>query len=144
MGFEKLIDKVSQAEQALEARERSVGADWRQLVRSWQAAWTPGRIVVAGLASGFLVGRARPMRQVTGGGALQLMSALAGIVASGNAAAAADGADQAARAAEGADAPAMTDSEAATRAYEDALQAEARAHAERLQAHERLRRSGLV
>ena len=31
MSFESLIDKVKQAESALEAKERETGADWRQL-----------------------------------------------------------------------------------------------------------------
>ena len=82
MGFNKLIDKVTQAEQALEARERNVGAQWRQLKASWRAAWTPGRIVVAGIASGFLVGRAQPLAGMTGGGVLQVMTALSGFIAS--------------------------------------------------------------
>ena len=96
MGFAKLIDKVTQAEQALEASERSVGADWRQLKTSWRAAWTPGRIVVAGLVSGFMVGRARTVVLMSGGG-MQLLSAISGLIASGSAQAAATGADDAAR-----------------------------------------------
>ena len=85
MGFEKLIDKVTQAEHALEARERSIGAAWRQLKTSWRAAWTPGRIIVAGLASGFLVGRARPLARTSGGGVLQMLTALSGLFAGGSA-----------------------------------------------------------
>ena len=99
MGFSKLIDKVTQAEQALEARERYVGAEWRQLKSAWRDAWTPGRIVVAGLASGFLVGRARTVG-LMGGGTMQVFSAISGLIASGSAQAAASGADDAARQAE--------------------------------------------
>lgn len=95
MGFAKLIDKVTQAEQALEANERSIGADWRQLKASWRAAWTPGRIVVAGLASGFLVGRARSFALIDGGGAMQLLGALGGLIANGIAQPAEDAARQA-------------------------------------------------
>ncbi len=85
MGFSKLIDKVTQAEQALEARERSVSADWQQLKVAWRQAWTPGRIVVAGLAGGFLAGRLplASMASATGGGVLQLVTALSGLVATG-------------------------------------------------------------
>lgn len=97
MGFEQLIEKVTQAEHALEARERSVGADWRQFKHSWRAAWTPGRIVVAGLASGFLVGRNNPLKRASGGGVLQLITALSGLMASGSAQAAANEAGQAAQ-----------------------------------------------
>lgn len=95
MSFQDLIAKVQQAERALEAHERRASADWRQLKSSWREAWTPARIVVAGVVSGFLVGRARPMRAVSGGGALQMVSALAGLFAGGNAQAAAEEAEQA-------------------------------------------------
>ena len=95
MSFDQLVTKVRQAENALEAQERHVAADWRQLKASWRAAWTPGRILVAGMLSGFLVGRAQPLRHVSGGGSLQLLSALAGLFAGGSAQAAAGEAEQA-------------------------------------------------
>src|SRR5690606_39981459 len=76
MGFEALIEKVQQAEAALEAQERSTAADWRQFSNAWRSLWTPGRSVLAGLASGLAVGSAEPLRKVGGGGALQLASAL--------------------------------------------------------------------
>lgn len=100
VSFEALIQKVRQAETALEARERQVGADWRQVKASWRAAWTPGRIVVAGLVSGFVVGRSEPLRRVGGGGTLQLLTALSGLFAGGSAQAAASEAEQAAKKAE--------------------------------------------
>ena len=62
MSFESLIDKVRQAETALEASERQAGANWRQFKVSWKQAWTPGRIVSIGLVSGFLVGKAEPAK----------------------------------------------------------------------------------
>jgi hypothetical protein len=52
MSFDALLQKVKQAETALEAQERQAAADWRQFKASWRAAWTPGRIVVAGLFAG--------------------------------------------------------------------------------------------
>jgi hypothetical protein len=97
MSFEQLIAKVEQAEHALEAQERRTAADYRQLQASWREAWTPGRIIVAGALSGFLVGRARPLRAVGGGGVLQLLSALAGLFAGGQAQAAAGEASDAAQ-----------------------------------------------
>ena len=97
MSFEQLIAKVEQAEHALEAHERRASADFRQLRASWREAWTPGRIIVAGAVAGFLVGRARPLRAVGGGGVLQLMSALAGLFAGGQAQAAAGEAADAAQ-----------------------------------------------
>lgn len=99
MRFEALITKVQQAEQALEASERNTVLQWRQLKRQWVSSWTPARIVVAGLVSGFIIGRARPMRVATGGGVLQLVTALSGLFASTSAHAAADEAEHAADAA---------------------------------------------
>ena len=100
MGFDALIEKVRQAETALEAQERRVGADWRQLRGSWRALWTPGRIVLAGLATGFMVGRAEPFKRAAGGGVLQLLTALSGMFAGGSAQAAANQAGEAADAAQ--------------------------------------------
>jgi hypothetical protein len=95
MSFDALIQKVKQAEAALEARERQTAADWRQLKSTWRDLWTPGRIVVAGLVSGFVVGRAEPFKRAAGGGVLQLISALSGLFAGGSAQAAASAADEA-------------------------------------------------
>ncbi|HVR82001.1 MAG TPA: hypothetical protein VHF02_07955 [Luteimonas sp.] len=90
MSFGALIEKVKQAETALEAQELQTAADWRQLKASWRASWTPGRIVIAGLLSGFVVAKVEPVKRATsGGGALQLMTALAGLFAGGSAQAAA-------------------------------------------------------
>jgi hypothetical protein len=97
MSFESLIDKVRQAETALEASERQAGANWRQFKVSWKDAWTPGRIVSFGLVSGFLVGKAEPAKRVVrGSGALQMLSAVAGLFAGGSAQAAAGHAQNAA------------------------------------------------
>jgi hypothetical protein len=97
MRFESLLEKVRQAETALEAKERQAGADWRQAKASWQSLWTPGRIVSVGLVSGFLVGKVEPSKRVVrGSGALQMLSAMAGLFAGGSAQAAAGHAEQAA------------------------------------------------
>ncbi len=100
MSFEQLIAKVEQAERALEAQERRVSADVRRLKSSWREAWTPGRIVIAGAVSGFLVGRARPLRIADGGNMLQMVSAIAGLFAGGSAQVAAAEAERAADATE--------------------------------------------
>ena len=101
MSFEKLLKKVEQAEDALEAQERRTAADWRQLKRSWKASWTPGRIVLAGLASGFLVGRAEAGKAMASGrGILRMLASLSALLASGQAQAAADEAEAAAETAE--------------------------------------------
>lgn len=107
MSFDALIQKVRQAETALEAQERRAGADWRQLRATWQALWTPGRIVVAGVVAGFIVGRAEPFKRAAGGGVLQLVTALSGLFAGGSAQAAAGEAGEAADAAQAAQAEAQ-------------------------------------
>ena len=99
MSFHALIAKVEQAEQALEARERRASAQWQQVKSIWRDSWTPSRIVIAGLASGFLVGRAKPLRLAGSGGLLNLVTALSGLLASGSAQVAAESAEQAADAA---------------------------------------------
>ena len=100
MSFGALIEKVRQAETALEAKERQAAADWRQLKASWRASWTPARIVIAGLVSGFIVGKAEPLKRTGGSGVLQLLSALAGLFAGGSAQVAAGEAEHAAETAE--------------------------------------------
>lgn len=109
MSFDALIEKVRQAEQALEASERRASDDWQRFKLEWRDAWTPGRIVIAGFVSGFAVGRARPLRVATGGGVLQMITALSGLLASGSAQVAAAEAGQAADAAETAAAATPTD-----------------------------------
>ena len=99
MSFDALIAKVEQAEQALEARERTASKQWQQVKTTWRESWTPGRIVIAGLASGFLVGRAQPLKLAGSGGLLNLVTALSGMLASGSAQVAAENAEQAADAA---------------------------------------------
>ena len=101
MSFEALVSKVRQAETALEAKERQTTADWRQLKASWVSAWTPGRIVVAGLVTGFVVGKLEPGKKAArGGGILQLLTALSGMFAGTQATAAAGKAEDAAQSAE--------------------------------------------
>ena len=99
MSFDALIAKVRQAENALEASERRTATQWRQVATTWRSAWTPGRIVVAGLALGFLTGRAQPLKLAGSGGLLNLVTALSGLFASAGAQAAADDASDAADAA---------------------------------------------
>ena len=105
MSFEALKTKVQQAEQALEGSEREAVGQWRRMQSAWRSAWTPGRIVLAGLASGFLVGRARPLQLAGSGGVLQLVTALSGLLASGSAQVAAEQAGDAADAVEAAASP---------------------------------------
>ncbi|QOW19322.1 hypothetical protein INQ41_11960 [Lysobacter ciconiae] len=101
MNFEKLKNKVDQAENTLEANERRVGADLRQLKDSWLTMWSPGRIIVVGLASGFLIGRAEPLQTVArGGGLLRMSSTLMTLFSGMTAASAASDAEAAEESAE--------------------------------------------
>lgn len=95
MGFKQLLTKVQQAEAALEARERRVADDWQRLKLAWKEAWTPGRVIIAGLAAGFLVGRAQPLRAAARSGQwMQLVTMLSGLFAGGSAQSAAQKAEE--------------------------------------------------
>lgn len=97
MSFDKLIAKVTQAENALEAHERRIGADVRQFTKSWKAIWTPARIVIAGVAGGFLVGRTEPLRSAARSGSLmRIVSLLSGVFTTATVRHAADEAEDAA------------------------------------------------
>ncbi len=110
MSFDALIQKVKQAEDALEASERRTSSRWKELKIVWKENWTPGRIVIVGLVSGFMVGRAKPLKLVGGSGLLNMVSTLSGLFASSSAQAAADGAQNAAEAAATTTAPVTTTS----------------------------------
>lgn len=109
MNFERLKLRVERRERLLEGRTLQAHERMASLKTVWRESWTPARIVLAGLAAGFLVGRAEPTRalkQLGGlGGArwIQLVGALSGLFASlqsslaaAHADAAADSADAAA------------------------------------------------
>lgn len=70
------------------AAERNVEAQWAQTVAHgrrtfalWRSGWTPERIVIAGLLTGFLSGRAQPLRLAGSGGLLALLRSLSGLLA---------------------------------------------------------------
>lgn len=96
MRFGRLIAKVRQAEDALEAHERRASADWRQFRRTWQAGWTPMRIVLAGLGAGFLVGHRDSGRGADGPGLVRMLTMLSSLLATTSARTAAHQADEAA------------------------------------------------
>lgn len=118
MNYEQLKRRVERAERLVEGRSQQTSAHWSALKLAWREGWTPARIVAAGLVSGFVSGRAEPFRALTSARLLQMVSAVAGLFASAQAAFAAEQAEQAAGTAE----------EAAT-TTEDAAQAQGAAHA---------------
>lgn len=89
MSFNRLLHKVSHAEAAAQAQHRRLSADWRQLKGSWRAAWTPGRLIVAGLISGYAVGSGK-VGTATTGNSLRLLASLSALMTSHEAAAAAE------------------------------------------------------
>lgn len=114
MNFKELQAKVARAEDNLEANERQVAADLRVFGDTWREAWTPPRLIAAGLAAGFLAGWARPERAVAGvqpARWLQMASSLAGLAGSVHAAFAASDAQDAAEDAGDAAAAATTASD---------------------------------
>lgn len=66
MRFEELVQRVHDTEHALELQRSHTRETWRGLRTSWREGWTPTRIMLAGVLSGFLVGRAQPVRKVVG------------------------------------------------------------------------------
>jgi hypothetical protein len=106
MNFEQLKRRVERAEFLVDARTRQTHASWDALRLHWRQAWTPSRIIIAGLVTGFLSGRAKPaaatrqLRAVAGPKTLELVSSITGVVASLQAAYAAMTAKGAARTAD--------------------------------------------
>lgn len=100
MSFEKLVDKVRHAEDAVEAHERRASADWHRLRRTWKASWTPGRIMVAGLATGLLYGFRDSRPGGDGPGVIRMLTMLTSLLATTSARTAAHEADQAAESAD--------------------------------------------
>lgn len=95
--FDRLQRRVDKRERLLEGRYEQVQVRKQVLQRSWREAWTPGRIVIAGLVSGFLMGRAEPVKiAVKSGNLMQIVSLLSGLFAGAGAQEAADQAGQAA------------------------------------------------
>jgi hypothetical protein len=104
MRFEQLKQRVTRREQLLEGRLQQTRDQWQTLTTTWRESWTPLRIVVAGLISGFVVGRSDPVQTLGKLGALggsgtkilQLVATLSGLFASVQASSAADQAEHAA------------------------------------------------
>lgn len=65
--------RVQLAEQALQARASETLSQTQQLAACWRANLSPGRVIVAGLALGFVVGRARPLQWAGSAGVLTML-----------------------------------------------------------------------
>lgn len=96
MNFERALRRVEKAEQLVEGRALQTQTHWQEFKSTWREAWTPGRIIVAGLVTGFLSGRSEPLRAMTGAKWLQMVGSLSSLFASVTAATAAGEASNAA------------------------------------------------
>jgi hypothetical protein len=120
MNFDALQRRVRRAEAVVQVRSNETTQQWGTLNNVWRSAWTPGRIVIAGLAGGFLAGKLEPGGAFSGARWLQMIGSVSGLVASAQASvasfaaaaasmaadAAGDAADDAEQAAETAASPA--------------------------------------
>ena len=99
MKFEAIRRRVERSEQLVEGRALQTVGRAKALKTCWREGWTPARIILAGLAAGFLVGRTDPahaLKHLTGGGRwLHLLGTLSGLFASFQASLAAASAGQA-------------------------------------------------
>lgn len=95
MKFSQLKRRVEHGEALVEGRLQQTIESHGRLQRDWRQAWTPLRILVAGLATGFIAGRAEPEKtlkklgSISGPRTLQLVTSVAGLVGSVQAAIAA-------------------------------------------------------
>lgn len=102
MNFEALKRRVERSEQLVEGRALQTHTQLTVLKTTWRDSWTPTRIILAGLAAGFLVGRSNPTRALRRLGGLggtrwiELIGSLSGLFASLQASVAVAGADDAA------------------------------------------------
>ena len=100
MNYKQLQRRVQAAERRVESRGQQTGAYWAEFKRNWREGWTPARIIAAGLVSGFVSGRAEPLRALSGPRLLQMIGAVSGLFATMQAKEAADTAQEAADTAE--------------------------------------------
>ena len=87
MRFEQLRQRVERAESRVSAASDRAQSGRLALFDAWRAGWTPGRIVVAGLLGGFLVGRSQPLSRMDGARWLQMAGTLSSMFAALRAAA---------------------------------------------------------
>ncbi len=109
MKFGALQRRVKRCEQVVAVRMGETQDNWTVLSEVWRRGWSPLRIVVVGLAGGFVAGKLEVPGKVNGARWLQMIGSVSSLVASGQtalaaavAAYAADTADDAADTAEAA------------------------------------------
>ncbi len=88
MNFEQLRSRVERAELLADGRTRQTHASWDALKLHWRQGWTPARIVVAGLVTGFVAGKTQPeaslqrVGKLAGPQTMQIVTSLTGLMSS--------------------------------------------------------------
>lgn len=88
MNFEAIKTRVERAEALVDGRLCQTRDRHAALKSSWREAWTPPRIVIAGLVAGLVVGTTQPQRalrrlgKLGGPKSLQMISAVSGLLSS--------------------------------------------------------------
>jgi hypothetical protein len=100
VNYKQLQRRVERLERLVEGRGLQTQSHWTELKKHWREGWTPARIIAAGLVSGFVSGRAEPLRALSGPRLLQMIGAVSGLFASVQASFAAEQAEEAADTAE--------------------------------------------
>lgn len=80
MNFNDLQRHVQHAEATVELRARQTVQHWNALDAAWRRCWTPGRIVIAGLAGGFVAGKLEPGGAFSGARWLQMIGSVSGLL----------------------------------------------------------------
>lgn len=81
MRFEQLRQRVQRAESRVSSSRDLAQSSRLALFDAWRRGWTPGRIVIAGLLSGLLVGRSQPLSRMDGARWLQLAGTMSSMLA---------------------------------------------------------------
>lgn len=86
MRFSTLQRRVKRCEQVLAVRMADTQDNWGVLAQAWRNGWSPLRIIIAGLAGGFVVGKLEIPGKVNGVRWVQMIGSVSNLVASGQAA----------------------------------------------------------
>ncbi len=100
MRFSALRTRVRRCEQVVSVRLENTHQEWGVLSQVWRKGWSPLRIVVVGLAGGFIAGKLELPRKVNGARWLQMAGSVSNLFTTAQAAFASVVAAQAAAAAD--------------------------------------------
>lgn len=86
MKFSRLRDRVKRCEQVVAVRLTDTQDNWGVLSQVWRSGWSPLRIILVGVASGFVVGKLEIPGKVNGARWLQMIGSVSNLFASAQAA----------------------------------------------------------